>query len=63
MRGLSLIVLVIAVLVVGYLNLRSVEEHAPASPNRDSTANQVKQQVEDTLQQYQQRLDQQAESN
>ena len=61
MRGLSLIVLVIAVLVVGYLNLRTVEEHVTSDPNRDSTAEQIEKQVEDTLQQYQKRLDEQLE--
>lgn len=62
MRGLSLIVLVIAVLIVGYLNLRTIEEHVPADPNRDSTAEQIENQVEDTLQQYQKKLDDQLEN-
>ena len=62
MRGLSLLVLVVAVLIVGYLNLRSVEEHVPTEPGRKSTSEQVEKQVQDTLQQYQKKLDKQAEN-
>jgi|GEM_PF-3413195 Na+-transporting methylmalonyl-CoA/oxaloacetate decarboxylase gamma subunit len=62
MRGISLLVLVLGVVFVGYLNVRSVEEHVPADPQRKGTAEQVEQQVQDTLQQYQEKLDKQAES-
>ena len=62
MRGLSLIVLLLAVVVVGYLSMRTVEEHAPTQPGRESTADQVTRQVEDTLQQYQKKLDKQLEN-
>ena len=61
MRGISLLVLVLGVVFVGYLNVRSVEEHVPADPQRKGTAEQVEQ-VQDTLQQYQEKLDKQAES-
>ena len=62
MRGLSLIVLVVAVLIVGYLNLRTVEQHMPANPNHQGTAERIEKQVEDTLQQYQEKLDKQLEN-
>ena len=62
MRGLSLLVLVAAVLIVGYLNLRTVEQHVPANPDNEGTAERIENQVKDTLQQYQKKLDKQAEN-
>jgi uncharacterized membrane-anchored protein YhcB (DUF1043 family) len=61
MRGISLLMLVVGVLIVGYLLQRNVEEHIPTVPGRKTTSDQIEEQVKDTLQQYQKRLDKQAE--
>ena len=53
--------LVVGVLIVGYLLQRNVEEHIPTDPGRKTTSDQIEEQVKDTLQQYQKRLDKQAE--
>ena len=61
MRGISLLMLVVGVLIVGYLLQRNVEEHIPTGPGRTATSDQIEEQVKDTLQQYQKRLNKQAE--
>jgi uncharacterized membrane-anchored protein YhcB (DUF1043 family) len=61
MRGISLLMLVVGVLIVGYLLQRNVEEHIPTDPGRKTTSEQIEDQVKDTLQQYQKKLDKQAE--
>lgn len=58
MRGLSLVVLVVGVLFVGYLYQRTTTE--TAYTNDEPTTQYVEQQVKDVLQQYQTKLDQQA---
>ena len=62
MRGLSLLALLAGVLIVGYMYQNAVEEHVPAGPGRETTADQIEKQYKDTLQQYQKKLDKQAEN-
>ena len=63
MRGFSLLVLVLGMLLVGYLVNRSIEQHVPTEPGRKATSDQIEGQVRDALQQYQKKLDKQAEDN
>ena len=63
MRALSLLVLVSAMAIAGFLYLGNVTEHVPEHRDDRGTADRIGTQVESTLQQYQQRLDEQAREN
>lgn len=60
MRGLSLVVLVAGLLFTGYLFQRNVDEAAYSDRGEPATQH-IEQQAKDILQQYQKKLDKQAE--
>ena len=60
MRGLSLIVLIVGLLFVGYLYQRGSNNIVHTNPGKPTTKH-IEQQAQDILQLYQKRLDKQAE--
>ena len=60
MRGLSLIILVVGLLFVGYLYQRGSDTAVYTDTGKPTTKH-IEQQAKDILQQYQKKLDKQAE--